>query len=80
MKKISLLIGILLFMNSCDKDPCDEGYTQLDSGVCVPDYIVGQLNDFSLGNVYYHNKFGVINLVDGNWYNENNLIIQDINN
>jgi hypothetical protein len=82
-EKNNLFLATLLvisFILSCDKDPCDDGYTQLDSGVCVPEYIVGLDQYFKLGNVYYHSKFGVINLKEGNWYDENNSIIEDINN
>ena len=75
---VTLLIGVLMI--SCDTDPCDDGYTQLDNGVCVPDYVVGTKQNFELGNVFYHSKFGVITYKNGSWYGENNLVIKDINN
>ena len=64
---------------SCDSDPCDDGYTQIDNGVCVPDYVTGIENSDNLGNVFYHSKYGAITYENDNWYSEDNLIIENIN-
>ncbi len=83
MKKIILFLATLIIsilIVSCDSDPCDEGYTQLDNGVCVPDYVAGVANqDFTLGYVFYHSEFGVINFKNGKWFNANDLIIKNLN-
>lgn len=81
MKKVGLILAVLMsiiFVNSCDSDPCDEGYTQVD-GICLPDYIVGIEQNFELGNEFYHSKYGTINYKNGNWYKDNGLIINNIN-
>ncbi|MFD0989751.1 hypothetical protein ACFQ1R_06565 [Mariniflexile jejuense] len=83
MKKLSLILIALIIgaiAINCDSDPCDEGYTQIDNGVCVPDYVVGIEKSVELGNVFYHPKYGAITYKDGNWYNNENLILKNINN
>ena len=78
MKKIKLLLTFLIICTlnlSCDKDPCDDGYTQLDNGVCVPDYIVGIEQNFELGNLFYHSELGAVSYINDIWYDENNIII-----
>ena len=82
MKKPSLFLITLLisvFIISCESDPCDDGYTQLDNGVCVPDYVVGIEMSTEKGNVFYHPKYGAITYKNGKWYNDENLIIENIN-
>lgn len=82
MKKTSLVLIVIIisvFVISCDSDPCDDGYTQIDNGVCVPDYVVGIEKNIELGNVFYHSKYGPITYKNGNWYNDENLIIENIN-
>ena len=81
MKKTNLILIttlISLFVTSCEKDPCDDGYTQLDNGVCVPDYVVGIEKNTNLGNVFYHSEYGEITFKNGNWYDNQNLIIENI--
>ncbi len=81
MKKTNLFLVSLLtsiLMISCDNTPCDDGYTQLDNGICVPDYIVGIEQNFELGNVFYHSELGIITYNNGIWYDKNNFIIKNI--
>ena len=83
MKKTNLLLVTLLtsiLIISCDYDPCDDGYTQLDNGVCVPDYIAGIEKKPEFGNVFYHSKFGPITFKNGTWYDKNNSIIINLHN
>lgn len=83
MKKTKLFIFTLLIsflIISCDSDPCDDGYTQLDNGVCVPDYVVGIEQNSELGNVFYHSELGAVTYKNGKWLDQNNLIIKNINN
>ncbi|MFT6127683.1 MAG: hypothetical protein ACJAVA_002176 [Flavobacteriaceae bacterium] len=78
MKKRNLFLITLLislFIISCDSDPCDDGYTQLDSGVCVPDYVAGIEKTSHLGNIFYHSEYGAITFKNGNRYAYENLII-----
>lgn len=82
MKKKNYLLatsiaGIALI--SCDSDLCDKGYTQLDNGVCVPDYVVGIEQHSDLGNIFYHSKLGVIKVNQGQWFDDNNRIIKNLN-
>ncbi len=82
MKKLTLLLSlcvVFVFIVSCDSDPCDEGYTQIDNGVCVPDYIAGVDQNFELGTEFYHSEYGVITYSNGNWYNENSVLINSLN-
>ncbi|GAL63295.1 MULTISPECIES: hypothetical protein [Algibacter] len=83
MKKHILLLAILItsisFIN-CESDPCDEGYTQLDNGVCVPDYITGIEQKTELGNVFFHSELGAVTYKNGSWFDENNSVIKNINN
>ena len=82
MKKTRLLLITMLisvFVISCDSDPCDDGYTQLENGVCVPDYVVRIEKSTELGNVFYHSDYGAIIYKNDNWYDDGNLIIENIN-
>lgn len=82
MKKKNLLLAVFITgisLISCDTDPCDEGYTQLDNGVCVPDYVAGIEQNSELGNVFYHSELGAVTYKNGIWLDENNLIIKNIN-
>lgn len=80
-KTIFLLIILItcIFFISCDTDLCDEGYTQLDNGVCVPDYVVGREQNSQLGNIFYHSKLGMIKFHNGKWFDQNNIIIKNLN-
>ena len=82
MKKLSLFLLLLasFIIISCDEDPCDDGYTQVD-GVCIPDFLVGLGNkqNFKLGNTFYHPELGLIKYEKGKWLNENNSIISNFN-
>lgn len=74
---MTMLIG--LFIVSCESDLCDNGYTQLDNGVCVPDYVVGIEKNTQLGNVFFHAEHGAITLKNGKWHDHKNIIIENIN-
>ena len=81
MKKLSLLLVLLIMqtiMISCDSDPCDDGYTQVE-GVCIPDYVVGIELNTELGRLFYHSNFGVIKFENGNWHDQNDDILIDLN-
>jgi hypothetical protein len=78
MKQFNFLFTLLflsLLMASCDNDPCDDGYTEIDNGACIPDYVVGIEQNSELGNMFYHLKFGAITFKNGNWHDESDLII-----
>ncbi|MBQ0787743.1 MAG: hypothetical protein KBT69_09590 [Oceanihabitans sp.] len=80
MKNLNLCIITLLislFIVSCESNPCDDGYTELDNGVCVPDYVAGIEKNNNLENVFYHSKYGAITFKNGNWYDTENLIIEN---
>jgi len=62
---------------SCENDPCDAGFTQVD-GVCVPDFVIGIEDIVELGDEFYHSDYGVITYKNGHWYTEYNVIIHDI--
>ena len=35
--------------------------------ICIPEYLTGVNYDFSLGDTYFHEKLGVIQLKNGLW-------------
>lgn len=85
MKKNNLLLILstifILLIYSCDSDPCDEGYTQVEENgttFCLPDYIVGIENLSEYGNRLYHSKYGIIKLNKGKWTNEMGENITDL--
>lgn len=85
MKNKFILLVLLvsfLFIN-CDSDPCDTGFTQIKnndgSSYCLPDYVVGEKQDFEKGNIFYHQEHGIIFLKDGNWFDNQNRILNDLN-
>tara|TARA_R110002073_G_scaffold159955_2_gene315415 strand:- start:16004 stop:16258 length:255 start_codon:yes stop_codon:yes gene_type:complete len=84
MKKRNSLLIILalnIFIISCGKDdPCDERYMQNNDGTCIPFYTPGIKQNLDLGNIFYHSKLGVITYINGNWLDENGLIIKNIDN
>ena len=69
---------MILSFTSCENDPCDEGYTQIENGMCIPDYVVGIENDTNIGDVFYHREYGAISFKDGKWYDQDNLIIESL--
>lgn len=77
----TIIILSLIFI-SCDLDPCDTGYTQVKnndgSSYCLPDYVVGEKQDFEKGNVFYHKKHGLVSFNKGEWYTHENKILTDI--
>ena len=77
-----LLIAFSLLLTNCDSDPCDTGYTQIKnndgSSYCLPDYVVGEKQDFEKGNIFYHPEYGVIYFKNENWYNKFNNEISEL--
>lgn len=83
MKKLkfaALVITFSTILASCDTDPCDPGYTEIDDGICLPDHVVGIEKNKELGNVFYHKTYGVIKFENGKWFTENNRLIESLNN
>jgi hypothetical protein len=81
--KIILLLLISSITFSCEKDPCDEGYKPYESNgqiICIPEYLNGKNFDFKLGNIYYHDKYGLITIQNGIWIDKNKVIIENIDN
>lgn len=85
MKKKNLLLILstifILSIYSCDSDPCDEGYTQVEENgttFCLPDYVVGIENPSEYGNRLYHSEYGIIELNKGKWTNEMGENITDL--
>ncbi len=77
MKNRHLFFGLILISSllnySCDSDPCDEGYTQVEqngSFICLPDFLAGIEKSNEYGNTFYHKKHGVITFEKGQWTNE----------
>jgi len=72
------VLTLLFIFCSCD-DPCDEGYTQQvnadGSTFCVPDFLTGKINNFELGDTYFHSEHGVIRIKKEDWFNTSNQII-----
>lgn len=70
------MIAFSSLLTNCDLDPCDTGYKQIKnndgSSYCLPDYVVGEKQDFEKGNTFYHSEYGVISYKNGNWHNEFN--------
>jgi len=75
-----LLICFLII--NCDPDPCDAGYTQIKnndgSSFCLPDYVVGEKQDFEKGNIFYHQKHGIIFIKNGDWFDNQNRILNNL--
>lgn len=72
--KLTLLALSLIFL-SCEKDLCNEGYTEVND-VCIPDYVVGITNKtIEEGQLYFHLEFGIIQYNNGQWYTDNNKIV-----
>ena len=80
---LTLLTIFILFIYSCDSDPCDEGYTQVEENgttFCLPDYVAGIENLSEYGNRFYHNEYGIIELDKEKWTNEMGENITDLLN
>jgi hypothetical protein len=74
----ALTLGFLLM--SCDSTRCDAGYTDVNvngQDICMPDYVVGEIQNLNLGNEFYHQKYGVISFNNGNWITNKNMILTD---
>lgn len=85
MKKRKLLLTLatifIISIYSCDSDPCDEGYTEVEEDgatFCLPDYVVGIENPSEKGNRFYHRDYGIIELYQGEWTNEMGENITDL--
>lgn len=68
--KLASVVSILFLLQSCDSNPCDDGYTEVEqdgSTVCLPDYVVGIEKSKWLGTTFYHSDFGVIEFENGVW-------------
>ncbi|MBW4362762.1 hypothetical protein [Flavobacterium taihuense] len=74
---------IFFFLVGCEKqDLCDDGYKPHESNgqtICIPDYVGINPQNSKFGNMYYHEKYGIIVFSDGIWKNENNQIIENPN-
>lgn len=82
MKKVfySTLLLINLIIISCSGDRCDPGYTEVNvngQDICMPDYVVGEIQNFNKGNDFYHQKYGVISFKDTKWYTLEGKIINN---
>lgn len=79
LNKISILLLLTFLVFTSCGDRCDEGHTEevLDDGtvICTPDFIFGSINDFNLGDRYYHDKYGIITTKDGIWLNKENQVV-----
>lgn len=71
-----LIISILIM--GCDQDPCDVAHTVVD-GECIPDFIFPQNQQLKTGDRYYHAKFGIIVFKNGDWYNDNEELVEELN-
>jgi len=83
-KILMIIVTICLIFISCEST-CDPGYTDVNvngQDICMPDYVVGETQNFNLGNEFYHHKFGVITFNNGNWTNfdESTLTDYELNN
>jgi hypothetical protein len=79
IKKITTFF-IFILLISCEKDLCDEGYTENENGICIPNYLYGINQNFELGEVYYHKTFGEIKNKNGKWFDSNDTLIKTLNN
>jgi hypothetical protein len=43
----------------------------------MPDYVVGGIQNFELGNEFYHYKYGIISFNNGKWRTLGNKILTD---
>lgn len=76
----SLLILTLLIFTGCsksEKDPCDVPHIVIN-GECVPEYIFPPNVTLANGAKYYHQKYGVIIYVNGDWFDTSERIIKDL--
>jgi len=84
MKNRNLFLGlftVLILLTSCDADPCDDGYTQVQengSSFCLPDYVVGIEKLPEFGNTFYHNDYGIIKFENEKWSDQNDEIINNL--
>lgn len=65
---------------SCDgSDTCEDGFVQQygpdGSTFCIPEFEEGVLNDFKLGDSYFHEFHGLITLENGIWRNQKNQVV-----
>lgn len=76
----SIIIVFAILCYSCDGDnACDDGFVQQygpeGSTFCIPEFEEGLLNDFKLGDSYFHDKHGLIQLDKGIWRDQSNHVI-----
>jgi len=72
------LFTSLVLITSCDADPCDDGYSQIErngASFCLPDYVVGIELGPEFGNTFYHKAFGMITFENDIWSNENGEVL-----
>ena len=79
-QSFAILFFIVIFsFLACadDEDPCDVKHVVIN-GECVPDYIFPDNQTVENGAKFYHKKFGVIIYQDGNWIDEWNHLIEEL--
>lgn len=77
----SIILGLLI--TSCDSNPCDEGYTQVQENgatFCLPDYVVGIEKQRKLGDKFFHHLHGVVVFKDNQWFDEHGNKIFNLTN
>ena len=74
------IIVLVILCTSCNgDDACDDGFVQQygpeGSTFCIPEFEEGLLNNFNLGDSYFHEEHGVIRLDKGVWKNQSNTVV-----
>jgi hypothetical protein len=83
MNRINVFFLAIIFFSlvSCEKQNlCDDGYKPHENNgqtICIPDYVGINPQNSKYGNMYYHEKYGIIVFSKGIWKNENNQIIEN---
>lgn len=76
MKKTIFFASVLVAFSmifSCQPEECQEGYERVNhenGSTCLPILTGGMKYNPNLGNIYYHEKHGVITFKNNKWYNE----------
>ncbi|MBO3098541.1 hypothetical protein [Gelidibacter pelagius] len=60
-----------------ETDPCDVQHVIIN-GERVPDYIFPVNGGFENGDKYYHQKYGVVIYVNGEWFDASEKVIEDL--
>lgn len=75
----SIVVFSILSLGCDDENACEDGFVQQygpeGSTFCIPEFEEGLLYDFKLGSNYFHEKYGVIHLDNGDWKTQKNLIV-----